>query len=433
MHFANSISSNLCQNKSSLSFVPYDPNLQRKTRKRKARSDEDESKLSGKKSTRNGAGSKTNTIPSTQTLEPATQTLNSYSEPVDDEVIEISHLAFYHDEREREDKDKASSNLENQILAVVEGKNAVVNSFATNMILITAGETRSGYQPHDNGDSQQIILEDLMATCTSATCTDDIFSRICSSKTPDRGELSNQLPSDVCVSGFPRDREDEDIISNDTTTFDVVNRDGDAANSVNNSEELCEPVARSIFLSNSVNQDVISESIAKEHHEIHDSINVAGSPRANSEPFSDDEGDRHEVEQIIAHFQHDDDSIRYFVIWRGWPIEKSTWEPAENLRDCPEPVQRYWAFKGKYNSSNNATTAGDHMSSFGDQIPEDDRDRHEIKKILDHDEHNGLLRWLVLWSDESTTWESASNLDNCRWVIEQYWGRISQQKQEKKE
>lgn len=85
MHFANSISSNLCQNKSSLSFVPYDPNLQRKTRKRKARSDEDESKLSGKKSTRNGAGSKTNTIPSTQTLEPATQTLNSYSEPVDDE------------------------------------------------------------------------------------------------------------------------------------------------------------------------------------------------------------------------------------------------------------------------------------------------------------------------------------------------------------
>ncbi|KAF5844183.1 hypothetical protein GGP41_002277 [Bipolaris sorokiniana] len=105
-------------------FVPYIPNKQPGTRKRKASDNTSERQPSEKKWTQNVAGAKSTSITSKQNLESPTQILTSCSKPVDDEVTEISHMALYYDERERKDKDKASNILENQSLVVVEGTNA---------------------------------------------------------------------------------------------------------------------------------------------------------------------------------------------------------------------------------------------------------------------------------------------------------------------
>ncbi|USP82169.1 uncharacterized protein yc1106_09443 [Curvularia clavata] len=328
MYFTNFVPSKHDGNVPVRSFVLYDPNLQRKPRKRKTRSDEDKPKSSEKQSTDNVAGPKSSSVPSIQTPEPATQTSELSSESVDNEEIQ------------------------------------------------------------------------------------------------DTEEISNQLRADVCTSDFPRNREDEDIVSSNTTTLDVDNRHGDAANSVDNIEELSEPVAISISPSNSVNRDVTSESVATEHDEIHDSIDVAGSPRRISEPLSDDEEDQHEVEKIVGHRQRGG-LTEYLTMWAGWPGSRNTWEPARNFKGCPGLVQEYSESLKNCNSTSSDTDTRDPSNTRSDEMSESDGDRYEIQKIVGHVEYNGWLRYDVEWSGGERTCEPASNLDQCRETVEEYWKELS--------
>ncbi|KAF3033587.1 hypothetical protein E8E11_001659 [Didymella keratinophila] len=57
----------------------------------------------------------------------------------------------------------------------------------------------------------------------------------------------------------------------------------------------------------------------------------------------------------------------------------------------------------------------------------DKRDRYEVERIFDHDEHNGRKRYLVKWSGwsaEDMTWEPEGNLDDCQYIVEQYWKSV---------
>lgn len=60
-------------------------------------------------------------------------------------------------------------------------------------------------------------------------------------------------------------------------------------------------------------------------------------------------------------------------------------------------------------------------------LGKDERDRHEIERIIGRDEHNGRKRYLVKWSgwpEEEATWEPEGNLDNCSDIVKEYWASV---------
>jgi hypothetical protein len=59
-------------------------------------------------------------------------------------------------------------------------------------------------------------------------------------------------------------------------------------------------------------------------------------------PTELDDGNRYEVEAILAH-KLIRSKLHFHVKWLGWPPEESTWEPESSLDDCQEILQEYWA------------------------------------------------------------------------------------------
>ena len=51
--------------------------------------------------------------------------------------------------------------------------------------------------------------------------------------------------------------------------------------------------------------------------------------------------DEYEVERIMNH-RKTKDGYKYFVLWKGYPIEDSTWEPQENLEHSKTILDEYW-------------------------------------------------------------------------------------------
>jgi hypothetical protein len=52
-------------------------------------------------------------------------------------------------------------------------------------------------------------------------------------------------------------------------------------------------------------------------------------------------GDRYEVEGILEHKDTQARGREYLVKWLGWPVEDSTWEPANHLDHCEEILREY--------------------------------------------------------------------------------------------
>ncbi|GAA6023120.1 hypothetical protein JCM8202_004680 [Rhodotorula sphaerocarpa] len=66
------------------------------------------------------------------------------------------------------------------------------------------------------------------------------------------------------------------------------------------------------------------------------------SPGSASGSSDEEDSEVYEVEAIRAsRWDGDAGAKRYFVKWKGWPEDQCTWEPEENLDNCPEIVRAY--------------------------------------------------------------------------------------------
>ena len=52
--------------------------------------------------------------------------------------------------------------------------------------------------------------------------------------------------------------------------------------------------------------------------------------------------DEFEIDQILTHsFDKKKKAYSYFVKWKGYEIEDSTWEPEDNLEHCKAVLKKY--------------------------------------------------------------------------------------------
>ena len=63
-------------------------------------------------------------------------------------------------------------------------------------------------------------------------------------------------------------------------------------------------------------------------------------------PVIVDEGaEEFEVDEIINHRKRKrgrKTKIEYLIVWKGYPVHESTWEPAENVANAPEKIAEYY-------------------------------------------------------------------------------------------
>ena len=53
-----------------------------------------------------------------------------------------------------------------------------------------------------------------------------------------------------------------------------------------------------------------------------------------------------EVDEIINHRKRKrgrkQNKIEYLIVWKGYPVHDSTWEPEENVANAPEKIAEYY-------------------------------------------------------------------------------------------
>ena len=50
-----------------------------------------------------------------------------------------------------------------------------------------------------------------------------------------------------------------------------------------------------------------------------------------------------EVERVLSHAgKRGGANARFLVLWKGYPYEDATWEPAASVANAPKPVAAYW-------------------------------------------------------------------------------------------
>ena len=70
-------------------------------------------------------------------------------------------------------------------------------------------------------------------------------------------------------------------------------------------------------------------------------IDVARTYEKPGPVIVDEEEAEFEVDEIINHRKRKrgrKTKIEYLIVWKGYPMHKSTWEPAENVANAPEKI-----------------------------------------------------------------------------------------------
>ena len=64
---------------------------------------------------------------------------------------------------------------------------------------------------------------------------------------------------------------------------------------------------------------------------------------ARPPPIYIDSSEEFEVEHIIAHRHRGRKrTLQFLIRWKGYPDSENTWEPEDNLSNCPQKFQEYW-------------------------------------------------------------------------------------------
>lgn len=245
---------------------------------------------------------------------------------------------------------------------------------------------------------------------------------------PETSKTPNSSTTGACESDLRSDCTEEQTVYTGSTFCDVQDDFKDTLDSKISSHELLESKDRSASLSEAADRDVVSEMTDSRDKDVRSDIDISASPRRKSTILSRDEERRYEVEKILDHDERDG-SISYHVKWLGWPEKRMTWEPAKNFKDCPKVIEEYWTSVKSRDSANNTTNTEGHSSPPSEQTCDDDEDRYEVEKIVDHDEHDGLLRYHIQWlgyPEEDRTWEPAIHLDDCSELMEEYWNSLKE-------
>ena len=59
----------------------------------------------------------------------------------------------------------------------------------------------------------------------------------------------------------------------------------------------------------------------------------------------DQETEEYEVDEVINHRKRKRGrkmKIEYLIVWKGYPVHESTWEPEENVANAPEKIADYY-------------------------------------------------------------------------------------------
>lgn len=157
----------------------------------------------------------------------------------------------------------------------------------------------------------------------------------------DTAELQPIPTEDAYASDYSSDSNRKPTVSTETLAFGVNGGAGNAPESEAR-QELLQPADGSVSHSEAADQNVTSgltDSSDEGQQSDFDSTDLI---RCEPGALDEDEKDRYQVEEIRDHDVFKGWK-RYLVKWSGWSEEDMTWEPADNLDDCKEVLQEYWA------------------------------------------------------------------------------------------
>ena len=115
--------------------------------------------------------------------------------------------------------------------------------------------------------------------------------------------------------------------------------------------------------------------------------------------------DIYEVERIVASRPQKNGKLEYRVKWKGWPESDNTWEPEENLTNCPKKLRE---FKEREKHQ---------------KKPNSDDDVHEVESIVDSHETEGQIEYLIKWKgypSSANSWEPKESLGGCKDIVKRF-------------
>lgn len=125
----------------------------------------------------------------------------------------------------------------------------------------------------------------------------------------------------------------------------------------------------------------------------------------NSKLKKDDE--IYEVEEIVDR-KLENNLVYYLVKWKNYASKDNTWVAKEDIFNCQEMID---AYEQKHNM-------------------------YYVEKIIDKKLFGGKPKYLVKWkgfSSDQNTWETEQNLNNCRWMVEEFEKSLQKGQKKKKE
>ena len=122
--------------------------------------------------------------------------------------------------------------------------------------------------------------------------------------------------------------------------------------------------------------------------------------KAPAEPMEESFEEEYEVEKILKK-RHKKGKVEYYVKWKNY--EEWTWEPVDNLANIPEMIKKF------------------EKAQASEEMEEPKTEEYEVEEVLKKRHRKGKVEYYVKWKNyEEWTWETTSNLENAKVLIERF-------------